>query len=59
MKNFTLKDYYWARGINYDKATRRLLERKDDLPTVPYVPAALNVLLPKAVPTIPPPKKDP
>jgi hypothetical protein len=59
MTSLALKDYYFRRGIKYDKATRRFFEKHDNVPTLKLVPAALNILLPKAVPTIKPPPKNP
>jgi len=41
----TMRDYYARQGINYDKATRRLLKGFDNRPTLKAIPAALAVLV--------------
>jgi hypothetical protein len=45
----TMKDYYASQGINYDKATERLLKGRDNRPTVKAIPVVLAVLVETSV----------
>jgi hypothetical protein len=45
----TLKEYYWRMGINYDKATKRLLEGSNNRTTLKAIPIVLSALVETSV----------